>query len=145
MVHQMKNLSGFSVFHCVQGAFGASSGGTPKMKNGGPREMNSKMVVVVVGPSPKKAPCPLVQAKGVVRQKSPCVLQKNTEKLGIFGPKTPFSSLCKDEGKWGFLDPETLFSRKWGFGPLSGGIPTQRAQRSRIFEISSEIENFERE
>ena len=29
-------------------------------------------------------------------------------------------------GVWGFSDPETLFSRKWGFGPLSrvGGIPT---------------------
>ena len=34
MAHQMKNLCGFSVFHRVQGAFGASSGGTPKMKNG---------------------------------------------------------------------------------------------------------------
>ena len=47
--------------------------------------------------------------------------------MGILGPKTPFSSLCKGDGKWGFLDPETLFSRKWGFGPLSGvgGIPTQ--------------------
>ena len=50
MAHQTKNLCGFSVFHCVEGAFGASSGGTPKMKMG-PREMNSKMVVVVVGPS----------------------------------------------------------------------------------------------
>ena len=47
MAHQMKNLCGFSVFHCVEGAFGASSRGTPKMKMG-PREMNSKMVVVVV-------------------------------------------------------------------------------------------------
>ena len=34
MAHQMKNLCGFSVFHCVEGAFGASSGGTPKLKNG---------------------------------------------------------------------------------------------------------------
>ena len=38
MAHQMKNLCGFSVFHCVEGAFGASSGGTPKMKNGAPRD-----------------------------------------------------------------------------------------------------------
>ena len=38
MTHQMKNLCGFSVFHCVEGAFGASSGGTPKMKNGAPRD-----------------------------------------------------------------------------------------------------------
>ena len=50
MAHQRKNLCGFSVFHCVEGAFGASFGGTPKMKNGA-HEMNSKMVVVVVGPS----------------------------------------------------------------------------------------------
>ena len=51
MTHQMKNLCGFSVFHCVEGAFGASSGGTPKRKMG-PREMNPKMVVVVVGSHP---------------------------------------------------------------------------------------------
>ena len=38
MAHQMKNLCGFSVFHCVEGAFGASPGGTPKMKNGAPRD-----------------------------------------------------------------------------------------------------------
>ena len=38
MAHQMKNLCGFSVFHCAEGAFGASSGGTPKMKNGAPRD-----------------------------------------------------------------------------------------------------------
>ena len=50
MAHQMNNHFGFSVFHCVEGAFGASSGCTPKCKMG-PREMNSKMVVVVVGPS----------------------------------------------------------------------------------------------
>ena len=38
MAHQMKSLCDFSVFHCVEGAFGASSGGTPKMKNGAPRD-----------------------------------------------------------------------------------------------------------
>ena len=38
MAHQMKNLCGFSVFHCVEGAFGASSGGTPTMKKGAPRD-----------------------------------------------------------------------------------------------------------
>ena len=37
MAHQMKNLCVFSVFHCVEGAFGAASGGTPKMKNGAPQ------------------------------------------------------------------------------------------------------------
>ena len=50
MAHQMKGLCVFSVFHCVEGAFGAAAGGTPKMKDGA-REMNSKMVVVVVGSS----------------------------------------------------------------------------------------------
>ena len=52
--------------------------------------------------------------------------------MGIFGPRTPFSGLCKGEGKWGFLDPETLFSRKWGFGPLSGvgGIPSTVTQKA---------------
>ena len=34
MAHQMKNLCGFSVFHCVEGAFGASSMGTRKLQNG---------------------------------------------------------------------------------------------------------------
>ena len=38
MAHQMKNLRGFAVFHCVEGAFGASSRGTPKLKNGAPRD-----------------------------------------------------------------------------------------------------------
>ena len=56
---------------------------------------------------------------------TPLFLQGNTWKMGIFGPKTPFSSLCKVEGKWGFLDPETLFSRKWGFGPCLGSGESQ--------------------
>ena len=34
----MKNLCGFSVFHCVEKPFDASSGDTPKMKNGAPRD-----------------------------------------------------------------------------------------------------------
>ena len=34
MTHRMKNLCVFSVFHCVEGAFGAASRGTPKTKNG---------------------------------------------------------------------------------------------------------------
>ena len=38
MAHQMKNLCVFSVHDCVEGAFGAASGGTPKMKNGAPRD-----------------------------------------------------------------------------------------------------------
>ena len=50
MTHQMQNLCVFSVLHCVEGAFGAASGGTPKMKMG-LRQTNSKMVVVAVGPA----------------------------------------------------------------------------------------------
>ena len=38
MAHQMKNLCGFSVFHCVEGPFGASTRVTPKMKHGAPRD-----------------------------------------------------------------------------------------------------------
>ena len=37
MAHQMKNLCGFSVFHCVEGAFGASSG-YPNNEQWGPRD-----------------------------------------------------------------------------------------------------------
>ena len=46
----MQGLCVFSVVHFVEGAFGAAFGGTPKWKMG-PREMNSKMAVVVVGPA----------------------------------------------------------------------------------------------
>ena len=53
MTHQMKNLCGFSVFHCLEGPFGASSGGTPKMKKWGPARWTQTLVVVVVGPSLK--------------------------------------------------------------------------------------------
>ena len=45
MAHQMKNLCGFSVFHCVEGAVGASSGGTPIMKDGAPRDELPKGVL----------------------------------------------------------------------------------------------------
>ena len=38
MAHQMKHHYVFSVFYCVKGAIGAASGGTPKMKNGAPRD-----------------------------------------------------------------------------------------------------------
>ena len=53
MAYQMKNLCGFSVFHCIEGAFGASFiwGGTPKMKNGAPRDELKNGCVVVFGPS----------------------------------------------------------------------------------------------
>ena len=54
MTQQMINLCVFSVLHYVEVAFGAASGGTPKMKMG-LLEKGSKMVVVVVGPSLRKA------------------------------------------------------------------------------------------
>ena len=62
--------------------------------------------------------------------------------MEIFGPKTPFSSLFKGDGKWGFLDPETLFSRKCGFGPLSevGGISKRERERQRERERERERE-----
>ena len=47
------------------------------------------------------------------------------------------NSLFQNEGKWGFLDPETLFSGKWGFGRLSGvgrvgGIPPSKPWEKSI-------------
>ena len=33
MTHQMRNLCNFSVFHCVEGAFDATSRGTRKLQN----------------------------------------------------------------------------------------------------------------
>ena len=38
MAHRMKHLCVPLVFHCVEVAFGLSSGGAPKMKNGAPRD-----------------------------------------------------------------------------------------------------------
>ena len=74
------------------------------------------------GPKPPISPRP---GKGSFLSKNP-LFQGNTGKMGIFWQKTPFFRSCEGEGKWGSLDPETLFSRKWGFGALSGvgGIPS---------------------
>ena len=49
-----------------------------------------------------------------------------TLKMGF--PGFPESGPCRGRGglqKWGLLHRKALFSRKWGFGPLSevGGIP----------------------
>ena len=58
MAHQMKNLCGFSVFH----SSGASSGGTPKMKNGALRDelKNSRghgwAVPYMIFPPPPRLP-----------------------------------------------------------------------------------------
>ena len=54
--HQMQNLSVFSVFHCVEGAFGAASRSTPEMKNGVPRDELENHIWVV--PSQQKLTIP---------------------------------------------------------------------------------------
>ena len=46
MAHQMKNLCVFSVFQCVEGAFGAASRGYPKNENGAPQDELKNGVVV---------------------------------------------------------------------------------------------------
>ena len=55
-------------------------------------------------------------------KKSPFPFGPLKEKGGCFSTE---NSLFHDERTWGLLDPENLFSRKWGFGLLSGvrGIP----------------------
>ena len=69
----------------------------------------------------QKPPFPLVLEKGVFCQKKILFFYKGTHReWGFLDRKLPFSNLCEGEGKWWFLDPKTLFSRKWGFGPLSG-------------------------
>ena len=50
MTHQMMNLCISAVFRCVEGHLMRQSG-APQNRKMGRREMNSKMVVVVVGPS----------------------------------------------------------------------------------------------
>ena len=50
MTHQMKNLCVFSVFHCVEGHL-MRHPGVPQIEKTGFREMSSKVVVVVFGPS----------------------------------------------------------------------------------------------
>ena len=54
--------------------------------------------------------------KGVFCQTIPIFPVFPCRKKGIFDRKLPFPG----QGKRRFLDPETLFSRKWGFGTLSG-------------------------
>ena len=108
-----------------------------------PRELENSPTNIGIPPTPDRAPnphfeekrvsgsknppFPLVLQKGVFCQKNPLFSTREHIENGIFCPKTPFSSPCEGGGKWGFLDPETLFSRKWGFGALSGvrGIATQ--------------------
>ena len=71
-------------------------------------------------------------------KRSPRFLQGNTYKMGILGPKASFSSVCKGDGKWGFWNPETLFSRKCGFGPLTSQSKTAMEPRLSITSDLSE-------
>ena len=54
------------------------------------------------------------KVKGAFCQKSPFSLWSLEEKKGIFDRKLSFPG----QGEMGVLDPETLFSRKGGFGPF---------------------------
>ena len=62
--------------------------------------------------------------KGSFLSKNPIFPVFPCRRKGIFLTE---NSLFQFVWKWGFLDPETLFSRKWGFGLPSGvgGIQTQ--------------------
>ena len=70
-------------------------------------------------------------------QKSPFSMCSLVEKRDFFDR----NSLFQNEGKWEFLDPETLFSRKWGFAPLSGvrGMPrfVLETNRSKLEQIGA--------
>ena len=44
--------------------------------------------------------------------------------MGIFGPKTPFSSLLRGEAKWGFFGPRNPLFQEMGIR-APGGIPIQ--------------------
>ena len=61
-------------------------------------------------------------------KKSPFFSARECRRNGDFlTEKLRFPASVGGEGKGGFLDPEILFFKKWGFGALSGvgGIPTQ--------------------
>ena len=93
---------------------------------------------VGIPPTPDSGPNPHFLEKWVSGSKNPHFLPLALTKA-VFGPKLPIFYVFPLEKKgafltenslfpsfW-FLDSETLFSRKWGFGPLSGagGIPSQ--------------------
>ena len=62
----------------------------------------------------KKLPFPIVPEKGGLSPIIPISLQGATRKMGIVGLKPPFSGTIGN-GSFFFFDPETLFSRFWGF------------------------------
>ena len=64
-----------------------------------------------------------------------------TRKMGILGTQ---SALFQGDRKWEFFDPETLFSRFWGFRPLyTGSADSQREQKNHIKK--THIKNFQKE
>ena len=73
--------------------------------------------------------------KGVFCQKIPNFSVFPCRKKGIFDRKLPYPG----RGEMGFLDLETLFFRKLGFGALSraGGIPKLNDQKDRNSEFPS--------
>ena len=70
---------------------------------------------------------PFSLEKGAFCQKIPFLLQGNIWKIGIFGLKTPFSSLCKGDGQWGFWTPKPAFQEMGIQAPVWGrGNPNIR-------------------
>ena len=67
----------------------------------------------VWGPKTPISPHP---GKGSFLSKCPFFYKGTQGKWGFFDRKLPFPGRMRASG----LDPETLFSRKWGFGALSG-------------------------
>ena len=77
MAQQMRNLYVLSVSCCVEGTFGVASGGTPRMKDGAPRdELKNGCGRVWIVPyfgclrgslrgSPREPPEPLREAPGM--------------------------------------------------------------------------------
>ena len=63
----------------------------------------------------KKLPLPSVPEMGALSQKNPHFSTGLRKEMGIFLPQ---SAHFLGTWKWGFLDPETLFSRFWRFWPL---------------------------
>ena len=58
--------------------------------------------------------------------------------MGIFGPKTPFSNLCKGEGKRGFLDPRNPLFQEMGIrAPVWDRGNPNTGSENRLFVAKS--------
>ena len=105
-----------------------------------PTSANTRQAVLAVvssgiPPTPDRRPNPDFVGKRVSRsynphfpsswngiflsKRSPSFYKGTHRRWGFFDRKLPFPASVRATGN-GFWDPETLFSRKWGFGPLSG-------------------------